>query len=75
MPMVAPRLALVAIHALLHDRPFAVIGDEEAMQIEIETVLHGGTVDLGHEATGADQRLAVKSNSCSEPAEFVRCLP
>ena len=61
MPVVAPGLALVAVHALLHHRPFAVVGDEEAVQIQIKTILHGGAVDLRHQTAGADQRLTVKS--------------
>ena len=32
MPMVAARLLLVAVHALLHDRPLAVVGHEEPVQ-------------------------------------------
>jgi hypothetical protein len=42
MPVVAPRLLLVAVHALLHYRPLAIVGHEEAVEVEIEAVLHGG---------------------------------
>ncbi len=47
MPVVPPRLTRVPVHALLDDSPFAVVGDEEAMQIKIESVLDGRAVDLG----------------------------
>ena len=58
MPVIAARLPLVAVHALLHHRPVAVIGDEEAMQVEVEAVLHGGAVDLRHQAAGAREGCA-----------------
>src|SRR6476620_8404841 len=72
MPVIAPRLPLVAVHALLHDRPLAVLRDEEAVQIEIETVLHGGAVDLRHEAACARQGLRVESDVFAERGEFIR---
>jgi hypothetical protein len=53
MPVVTARLTLLAVHALLHHRPLAVVGDDEAVQIEIESVLDGGAIDLGDEAAGA----------------------
>ena len=49
MPMVAARLLLVAVHALLHDRPLPVVGHEEPVQIKVEAVLDGGAVDLRDE--------------------------
>ncbi len=68
MPVIAAGLALVAIHALLHHDPFAVIGDDEAVQIEIEAVLHRGAIDLGDQLAGAHQILAVEA----EPVAKVR---
>ena len=50
-PVVASRLLAIAIHALLHHRPTAVIADDEAMQIKVETVLHGGTINFCDQAT------------------------
>ena len=66
MPVIAARLALVAVHALLHDGPVAIIRDDEAVQVEIETILHGGAINLSHQAAGpckflcidADERVA-----------------
>ncbi len=43
--MVPARLPGVAVHALLDHHPLAVVGDDEAVQIEVEPVLHGGAVD------------------------------
>ena len=74
MPVVAARLLLVAVHALLHDRPLAVVGDEEAVQIKVEAVLDGGAVDLGDEAAGARQLGAVEADAFAEQTQFVRRL-
>ena len=79
MPVIAARLALVAVHALLHHRPLAVIGDEEAVQVEIEAVLHGGAVDLGHKAAGAREGRASKPmrspSAASSSGVRRECLP
>ena len=72
MPVVAPCLALVAVHALLHHGPVAVIGDEEPVQIEIEAVLHGGAVDLGDQPAGAGQRGGVEADAVAERSQLVR---
>ncbi|MDB6166637.1 MAG: hypothetical protein JWQ83_1777 [Lacunisphaera sp.] len=72
MPMVAPRLPLVLVHALLDDGPFAVAGHEEPVQVEIEAILDGGAVDLGHQAACAGQRVAVEADAISQSHEFVR---
>jgi|SRR6516164_473366 len=74
MPVIAARLPRLAIHALLHHRPFAVIGDEEAVQIEIKAVLHRGAVDLGDETTGLRQLRAVEADALAECEKLVRRL-
>ena len=80
MPVIAAGLALVAVHALLHHGPVAVVGDEEPVQVEIEAVLHGRAVDLGDEAAGAGEGMAHRSR-CDRRAPLsssgVRreCLP
>ena len=71
MPMVAARLACIAVHALLHDGPLAVIGDEEAVQVKVEAVLHGGAVDLGDEAAGARQRRRVEPQAVAKRAQLI----
>ena len=55
-PMIAARLPALAVHALLDHDPVAVVGDDEAVQVEIEAVLHGGAVDLGDEPARLRQR-------------------
>ena len=73
-PVVAARLALLAVHALLHHHPLAVVGDDEAVQIEIEAVLHRGAVDLGDQPAGAGQRRAVEADALAERDQLVRRL-
>ena len=75
MPVVAARLLLVAVHALLHHRPLAVVGHEEAVEVEIEAVLHGGAVDLGDQTACAGQRGAIETDTFAERLQFVRRLP
>ena len=75
MPVIAARLSLVAVHALLHDRPLAVVGDEEAVQVEIEAILHGGAVDFGDEAACAREHGAVETDALAERCKFIRRLP
>ena len=71
MPVVAAGLALVAVHALLHHRPLAIVGDEETVQVEIEAILHGGTVDLGHQAAGAGEGRGIDADAIAERGQFV----
>ena len=47
-PMIAACLLALAIHALLHDHPIAIIGDNEAVQVKIKAVLHGRAINLGN---------------------------
>ena len=80
MPVVAARLLLVAVHALLHDGPLAVVGDEEAVQIKVEAVLDGGAVDLCDQTAGAGQRWRHRSRcvrlaAAIRPACFRECWP
>src|SRR5690606_27719490 len=62
-PVVAPRLPGFATHALLHDDPLAIVGDDEAVQVELEAILHGGAVDLGDQTAGSGERAAVEADA------------
>src|ERR1043166_9888810 len=73
-PVIAPRLSASAVHALLHDHPLAVVGGDEAVQIEIEAVLDRGAVDLGDEPTCARERAAVDAGALPDGDEFLRGL-
>lgn len=59
MPMIATSLPLISVHALLHDCPFSVVGNEEAMEIKIKPILNGRAVDLGNEPARAGQRRCI----------------
>ncbi len=71
MPMVAARLPLGVVHALLHHGPFAIVGDEESMKVELETILDRSTVDLGDQAACTRQCVRHRSR-CARRAGGVR---
>ena len=73
-PVIAAGLPALAVHALLHHHPLAVIGDDEAVQIEIEAVLHRGAVDLGDEPARRGQRRAVEADALADRDQLVRRL-
>ena len=53
----------------------AVVGDDEAVQIEIEAVLHGGAVDLGDQPARLRERGPIEPDAISDGDELVRRLP
>jgi|HubBroStandDraft_6_1064221.scaffolds.fasta_scaffold28961_5 hypothetical protein len=59
-PVAAAGLLELTVHALLHNDPVAVVGDDEAVQI-LEPVLHSGTVDLRYQAAGCGERCSIKA--------------
>ncbi len=72
--MIAAGLPLVAVHALLHHRPFGVGGDEESVQVEVKAVLDRGAVNLRNEATRTREHCAVEADAVAELHQFVRGL-
>jgi hypothetical protein len=70
--MIAPRLFAIAVHALLHHRPAAIVADNEAMQIKVEAVLNGGAVDFCDQAARLRERLAVEADAIAQRHEFAR---
>jgi hypothetical protein len=73
--VIAARLAGVAVHALLNHHPAPVVGDDEAVQVEVEAVLYGGAVDLGDEAARGRELVAVEADPFADRDELVRRLP
>ncbi len=69
-PVIAPRLAALAVHALLDHDPAAVVGDDETVQIEIETVLHGGAIDFCNEPACGGEPRAVEAGALADRNEF-----
>jgi hypothetical protein len=74
-PMVAARLPAVAVHRLLHDGPVTVIGHDKAVQVEVEPVLHRGTVDLGDQPARRGECGAIKADPRADIAELMRGPP
>ena len=74
-PMIPPRLLAPAIHALLHDGPMAVVGDDEAVQIEVEAVLHRRAVHLGNQPAGLGQRRPIDADTLADRDQLLRGLP
>ena len=73
-PVVPPCLAPHDVHPLLDNRPCAVIGHHEAVQVEIESVLHSGAIDLRDETAGARQRIAIHTDTLADGAQLRRCV-
>ena len=73
-PVIAPRLAAIAVHALLDHDPVSVIGDDEAVQIEVEPVLDRRAVDLGDQPARPGQRRAVEPGPIADRDELMRRL-
>src|SRR3954470_23963356 len=74
-PMIATCLPALPVHSLLHHSPVAVIGHNEAMQIEVEPILHRGAIDLGDQPAGSGKSGAVKSDPLANDDQLVRGLP
>ena len=72
--MIAPGLAAVAIHALLDHDPVPVVGDDEAVQIELKTVLHRCAVDLGDQSARRGERRAVETDPITDCDKLMRRL-
>ena len=68
--MIAARGAGCAVHALLHDDPIAVVGDDEAVEVKVEAVLHGGAVHLGDQPARLRQRRAVEADARADVGQL-----
>jgi hypothetical protein len=69
--VIAPGLAAIAVHALLDYDPVSVIGDDEAMEIEVEPVLDRRAVDLGDEPALLGERGAIESDPVADCEQLV----
>jgi hypothetical protein len=65
-PVIAPSLSVIAVYALPDDNPLAFIGDDEAVEIEIEPVLHRCAVDLGDQPTRRGERCSVDTDPIAD---------
>ena len=73
-PVIAPRFTTLFIHSLLHDAPVAFRADDESVQVEIETILYGGAVDLRDQATRIRERRGVEAGAFAERRQLQRRL-
>ena len=71
VPVIAAGQAARLVHALLHDRPLAVGGHHERVQVDLEAVGDGVVVDARGQAAGADQRVAVEAGATGDVAQLV----
>ena len=71
-PVIPPGLAAVAVHALLDHDPVPVVGDDEAVEIEVKAILDRRAVDLGNEPARPGERRAVEANPIADRDKLVR---
>src|SRR5439155_4355657 len=65
-PVIAASLLRLAIHPLLNDHPAGVVADDETMEIELESVLDGGAVDLGDQPARSGERCAIETDALAD---------
>ena len=73
-PVIPPGLAAVAVHALLDHDPVSVVGDDEAVEIEVKAVLDRRAVDLGDEPARPGERRAVEAHPITDRDKLIRRL-
>ena len=73
-PVIPPGLAAVAVHALLDHDPASIVGDDEAVEIEVEAVLDRRAVDLGDEPARPGERCAVEAGPIADRDKLMRRL-
>ena len=71
-PVIAPRLLACAIHALLNDGPVAVVSDNEAVEVEIETILYSRAVNLRYQAAGLRKSGSIDTDTVADGNQFLR---
>ena len=74
-PVIAPRLLAFAVHALLHDGPLSIVGDNKAVQVKIEAILHCRAVDLRNQPACHGKSCSVDTDLVTDGNEFLRRSP
>src|SRR4051794_1861888 len=64
--MIAPGLEAIAVHALLDHHPVSVVGDNEAVEIELEPILDRRAVDLGDKPARSGKRRPVDADPITD---------
>src|SRR6186713_718841 len=74
MPVVTASETAGLVHALLHDRPVAVLCENERVQVDLKAVAHRVVVDASGEAAGSHEGVAVETRAIRDLSKFVRRL-
>jgi hypothetical protein len=64
--VIAPGLAVVAIHALLDHDPASVVSDDEAVEVQVKAVLDRRAVDLGDQPARPGERCNVEADPITD---------
>ena len=70
--MIAACLLVPAVHALLHDGPLAIVGDNEAVQVKVEAILHCRAVDLRNQAACLGESRSVDADAVADGKQLLR---
>src|SRR5688572_971000 len=73
-PMVAPRVAVGVVHALLNDRPVAIAVEQKDGMVDLVAVLQRVVIDLGRKAAGLYERRRVEPQPLSGGGKLGRRL-
>src|SRR6202162_6702829 len=71
----SPRLLAPVVYALLHDGPLAVVGNNKAVQVKVEAILHCRAVDLRNQAAFLGKSCSVDADLVTDGNEFLRRSP
>src|SRR5438105_15185750 len=74
-PVIATGHATGLVHPLLDDGPRTFGAEEEAVMVDLESVLHGGRVDLGRKPAGANQGIRFPAQLPARRLDLLRRLP
>src|SRR5262245_32857099 len=74
MPVIPPRHPTLLVEALLNDGPLSASGQNETVQINLETVGDGVVVDTRSQTARSDQRPAVQSASIGDCQKLLRSV-
>ncbi len=72
VPVVAAGQPAGRIHALLHDGPVAICGDDERVEVDLEAVGDGVVIDARREAAGPHEGVPVDADPVGDDTEFLR---
>ncbi len=73
--MIAARQASRFVHPLLHHGPIACRGDDEGVQVDLESIGDGVIVHARREPAGADQFLTIQAVAVRHRAELIGSAP